>query len=112
MCVCVCVCVYTCPIRPTDPHPPRNPSRSGEGLRQLVAYNKKVVFDVKLKEMHTQLSDMISENAAVPDVIEVVKARHKKAGLADSVEPGGEGRVGVGGWLIPWSWLGTKEGVG
>ena len=66
-----------------DPLPSRNPCRSGEGLGQLVAYNKKVVFDVKLKEMHAQLSDMISENAAVPDVIEVVKTRRKEAGLAD-----------------------------
>eukprot|EP00271_Cylindrocystis_brebissonii_P023685 TRINITY_DN9969_c0_g1_i2.p1 TRINITY_DN9969_c0_g1~~TRINITY_DN9969_c0_g1_i2.p1 ORF type:complete len:347 (+),score=97.37 TRINITY_DN9969_c0_g1_i2:391-1431(+) len=52
-------------------------------LTKLVDYNKKVVFDVKLKEMQTQLSTMISENAEPRDVIDVVKSRRKEAGLAD-----------------------------
>lgn len=56
---------------------------SKAGLTKLVEYNKKVVFDVKLKEMQSQLSDMISENAEVSEVIEVVKSRRKEAGLAD-----------------------------
>eukprot|EP00897_Mesotaenium_endlicherianum_P009042 jgi/Mesen1/8166/ME000438S07269 len=54
------------------------------GLQMLVEYNKKVVFDVKLKEMHSAVADMIGENADVKDVIEGVRQRKKEAGLADA----------------------------
>lgn len=57
---------------------------TSQGLTALVEYNKKVVFDVQLKEMHTALADMISANADVSEVIEAVKVRRKEAGLADT----------------------------
>eukprot|EP00475_Leptophrys_vorax_P037727 TRINITY_DN6543_c0_g1_i2.p1 TRINITY_DN6543_c0_g1~~TRINITY_DN6543_c0_g1_i2.p1 ORF type:complete len:434 (+),score=84.41 TRINITY_DN6543_c0_g1_i2:437-1738(+) len=57
---------------------------SNEGLKPLVEYQKKVVFDVKLKELHTALSDMIQEeHVEVADVIDMVKQRKKEGGLAD-----------------------------
>ncbi|GJP77349.1 hypothetical protein CLOP_g7758, partial [Closterium sp. NIES-67] len=57
---------------------------SNEGLKALADYQKKVVFDVKLKELHTALADMIEEeHTDVGDVIDMVKQRKKEGGLAD-----------------------------
>lgn len=49
----------------------------------LVDYNTKKVFDVKLKELRTALTDQIAENADVGEVIEAVKQRRKEASLPD-----------------------------
>ena len=46
-------------------------------------YQKKIVFDVKLKELHTALSDMIGEETDVGEVVDMVKQRKKESGLAD-----------------------------
>eukprot|EP00246_Nothoceros_aenigmaticus_P011296 TRINITY_DN301_c0_g1_i1.p1 TRINITY_DN301_c0_g1~~TRINITY_DN301_c0_g1_i1.p1 ORF type:complete len:412 (+),score=99.72 TRINITY_DN301_c0_g1_i1:296-1531(+) len=56
---------------------------SKEGLGVLVDYNTKKVFDVKLKELWTALTDQISESADVGEVIEMVKQRRKEASLPD-----------------------------
>ncbi|CAI7831110.1 unnamed protein product [Closterium sp. NIES-54] len=57
---------------------------SNEGLKALADYQKKVVFDVKLKELHTALADMIEEeHTDVGDVIDMVKQKKKEGGLAD-----------------------------
>lgn len=55
-----------------------------EGLSALVDYHKKVVFDKRLKEMVSQLEEMLEESAEVSDVIEMVKSRKKDAGLPDA----------------------------
>eukprot|EP00850_Spirogloea_muscicola_P007180 SM000035S13160 [mRNA] locus=s35:797997:800974:- [translate_table: standard] len=54
-----------------------------EGLHMLVEYNKKKVFDVKLQELRTAVVDMVSENAPVQDVIDLVKQRRKEGNLPD-----------------------------
>lgn len=49
----------------------------------LVEYNTKKVFDVKLKELRTTLTDQIAENMDVTEVTEMVKQRRKEASLPD-----------------------------
>ncbi|KAL3701478.1 hypothetical protein R1sor_019500 [Riccia sorocarpa] len=56
---------------------------SKEGLGVLVDYNTKKVFDVKLKELRTTLTDQISENTDVPEVVETVKQRRRECALPD-----------------------------
>ncbi|MCO5599252.1 hypothetical protein L7F22_053353 [Adiantum nelumboides] len=56
---------------------------SKAGLAPLVEYNRKKVFDVKLKELKTHLTDQISENADMGELIESVKQRCKEASLPD-----------------------------
>ena len=46
---------------------------SKAGLGQLVEYNRKKVFDVKLKELKSSLTDQISEETDMTEVIESVK---------------------------------------
>eukprot|EP00899_Mesostigma_viride_P006495 jgi/Mesvir1/15847/Mv03395-RA.1 len=53
------------------------------GLEQVVRYHQQKDFDVKLKELHATVTEMISENAAVTEVIDFVRAKHKEAGLPD-----------------------------
>jgi hypothetical protein len=54
-----------------------------EGLGVLVEYNTKKVFDVKLKELRTTMTDMIAEDVNVNEVIEMVKLRRKEVTLPD-----------------------------
>ncbi|KAG0556742.1 hypothetical protein KC19_11G076400 [Ceratodon purpureus] len=54
-----------------------------EGLGVLVDYNTKKVFDVKLKELRTTMTDMIAEDVNVNEVIEMVKLRRKEVTLPD-----------------------------
>lgn len=56
---------------------------SKEGLGVLVEYNTKKVFEVKLKELRTTMTDQIAENVNVNEVIEMVKAKRKEATLPD-----------------------------
>jgi hypothetical protein len=49
----------------------------------LVEYNTKKVFDVKLKELRTTMTDMIAEDVNVNEVIEMVKLRRKEVTLPD-----------------------------
>lgn len=56
---------------------------SKEGLGALVEYNRKKVFDVKLKEMKTTLTDQITENADMTEVIDTLKQRCREATLPD-----------------------------
>lgn len=56
---------------------------SKEGLGVLVEYNTKKVFDVKLKELRTTMTDMIPEDVNVNEVIEMVKLRRKEVSLPD-----------------------------
>ena len=49
----------------------------------LVEYNTKKVFDVKLKELRTTMTDMIPEDVNVNEVIEMVKLRRKEVSLPD-----------------------------
>lgn len=49
----------------------------------LVEYNTKKVFDVKLKELRTTMTDQIAEDVNVNDVIEMVKQKRKEATLPD-----------------------------
>uniref|UniRef100_A0A7I4C3H3 W2 domain-containing protein n=1 Tax=Physcomitrium patens TaxID=3218 RepID=A0A7I4C3H3_PHYPA len=46
-------------------------------------YNTKKVFDVKLKELLTTMTDQIAEDVNVNDVVEMVKQRRKEAMLPD-----------------------------
>ena len=46
-------------------------------------YNTKKVFDVKLKELRTTLTDQIAENIDVGEVIEMVKLKRREASLPD-----------------------------
>eukprot|EP00270_Netrium_digitus_P001656 TRINITY_DN1180_c0_g2_i1.p1 TRINITY_DN1180_c0_g2~~TRINITY_DN1180_c0_g2_i1.p1 ORF type:complete len:413 (-),score=59.86 TRINITY_DN1180_c0_g2_i1:405-1643(-) len=57
---------------------------NSQGLKVLVDYNQKVVFDVRLKELQTSLNEMITEEVEVSEVIDMVKARRKDGGLADA----------------------------
>eukprot|EP00244_Chara_vulgaris_P006673 TRINITY_DN251_c0_g1_i2.p1 TRINITY_DN251_c0_g1~~TRINITY_DN251_c0_g1_i2.p1 ORF type:complete len:420 (+),score=113.72 TRINITY_DN251_c0_g1_i2:563-1822(+) len=56
-----------------------------EGLSEIVEYNRKKVFDVMLKELHTSLSELMSEGgpANLGDAIELVKQRRKEGELPD-----------------------------
>jgi hypothetical protein len=54
-----------------------------EGLGVLVEYNTKKVFEVKLKELRTTMTDQIAENVNVNEVIEMVKVKRKEATLPD-----------------------------
>ncbi len=56
---------------------------SKEGLGVLVEYNRKKVFDLKLKELRTTLTDQIAENVDLAEVTEMVKQRRKEANLPD-----------------------------
>eukprot|EP01018_Ginkgo_biloba_P015494 Gb_36217 [translate_table: standard] len=56
---------------------------SKEGLGALVEYNEKKIFEIKIKEMKTALTDQISENVDISEVIETVKQRRKEANLPD-----------------------------
>ena len=53
------------------------------GLGQLVEYNRKKVFDVKLKELKTSLTDQIAEDVAMNEVIDSMKLRCKDSSLPD-----------------------------
>ena len=57
--------------------------RSKVGLGQLVEYNRKKVFDVKLKELKTSLTDQIAEDVAMNEVIDSMKLRCKDSSLPD-----------------------------
>lgn len=54
-----------------------------EGLLPLVEYNEKKLFEVKLKEMKTAITNQISEAADVAEVIETVKQHVKDAKFPD-----------------------------
>ncbi|KAJ8424470.1 hypothetical protein Cgig2_030678 [Carnegiea gigantea] len=54
-----------------------------EGLLQLVQYNEKKMFEVKLTEMKSALTTQISEQADVSEVIETVRHHMKDAKLPD-----------------------------
>ncbi|KAH9607702.1 hypothetical protein KSS87_010965 [Heliosperma pusillum] len=54
-----------------------------EGLEQLVQYNEKKMFEVKLAEMKSALTTQIAEEADVGEVIETVKHHVKEAKLPD-----------------------------
>ncbi|XP_074310664.1 uncharacterized protein LOC141646666 [Silene latifolia] len=54
-----------------------------EGLQQLVLYNEKKMFEVKLAEMKSALTTQIAEEADVGEVIETVKHHVKEAKLPD-----------------------------
>ncbi|KAL9234868.1 hypothetical protein vseg_009686 [Gypsophila vaccaria] len=54
-----------------------------EGLQQLVQYNEKKMFEVKLAEMKSALKTQIAEDADVGEVIETVKHHVKDAKLPD-----------------------------
>ncbi|OAE21362.1 hypothetical protein AXG93_891s1100 [Marchantia polymorpha subsp. ruderalis] len=56
---------------------------SKEGLGVLVDYNTKKVFDVKLKELRTTLTDQIAENIEPTEVVEMVKQRRRECALPD-----------------------------
>ncbi|KAI3975323.1 hypothetical protein MKX01_033563 [Papaver californicum] len=54
-----------------------------EGMLDLVDYNAKKMFDVKLKEMKSALTTQIAEETEISEVIETVKQRVKDANLPD-----------------------------
>ncbi|XP_057539833.1 uncharacterized protein LOC130817888 [Amaranthus tricolor] len=54
-----------------------------EGLVQLVQYNEKKIFEVKLAEMKSGLTTQLAEEADVEEVIETVKHHLKEAKLPD-----------------------------
>ncbi|KAL9233511.1 hypothetical protein vseg_008499 [Gypsophila vaccaria] len=54
-----------------------------EGLQQLVQYNEKKMFEVKLAEMKSALTTQIAEEADVGEVIETVKHHVKEAKLPE-----------------------------
>ena len=56
---------------------------SKEGLVQLVQFNEKKIFEVKLAEMKSALTTQIAEEADVEEVIETVKHHVKEAKLPD-----------------------------
>ncbi|XP_074292357.1 uncharacterized protein LOC141619228 [Silene latifolia] len=56
---------------------------TNEGLQQLVQYNEKKMFEVKLAEMKSALTTQIAEEADVGEVIETVKHHVKEAKLPD-----------------------------
>ncbi|XP_074321167.1 uncharacterized protein LOC141657733 [Silene latifolia] len=56
---------------------------TNEGLQQLVQYNEKKMFEVKLAQMKTTLTTQIAEEAEVGEVIETVKHHVKEAKLPD-----------------------------
>ncbi|XP_076897306.1 uncharacterized protein LOC143550534 [Bidens hawaiensis] len=53
------------------------------GLMQLVEYNDKKIFEVKVKEMKSALTTQISEEADIEEVIETVRQHVKDAKLPD-----------------------------
>ncbi|XP_042487051.1 basic leucine zipper and W2 domain-containing protein 2-like [Macadamia integrifolia] len=53
------------------------------GLLNLVQYNEKKMFEVKLKEMKSALTNQIAEETEISEVIETVKQRLKDANLPD-----------------------------
>jgi hypothetical protein len=54
-----------------------------EGLKLLVEYNEKKMFEVKLKEMKSAITSQIEENADVAEVIETVKQHVRDAKFPD-----------------------------
>jgi uncharacterized protein with gpF-like domain len=56
---------------------------SKEGLTSLVAYNEKIMFEVKLKEIKSTLTTMINEETEISEVIETVKQQVKDAKFPD-----------------------------
>ncbi|XP_058093643.1 uncharacterized protein LOC131239794 [Magnolia sinica] len=54
-----------------------------EGLLNLVEYNGKKIFEVKLKEMKSALTTQIAEEADISEIIDTVKQRVKDANLTD-----------------------------
>lgn len=56
---------------------------SKEGLVQVVEYNDKKIFEVKLKEMKSALTTQITEETDISEVIETVKQRLRDAKLPD-----------------------------
>ena len=46
-------------------------------------YNRKKVFEVKLKELKSSLTDQISEDVTMNEVIDSIKMRCKDASLPD-----------------------------
>ncbi|XP_043721720.1 basic leucine zipper and W2 domain-containing protein 2-like isoform X2 [Telopea speciosissima] len=53
------------------------------GLLNLVQYNEKKMFEVKLKEMKSALTTQIAEETDISEVIDTVKQRVKDANLPD-----------------------------
>ena len=49
----------------------------------MVEYNEKKTFEVKLKEMKSALTTLITEEAGISEVIETVKLQVKDAKLPD-----------------------------
>jgi uncharacterized protein (DUF4415 family) len=56
---------------------------SKESLTSLVAYNEKIMFEVKLKEIKSTLTTMINEETEISEVIETVKQHAKDAKFPD-----------------------------
>lgn len=56
---------------------------SKEGLVQLVQYNEKKIFEVRLKEMKTAITTQMTGEADVAEVIETVKQHVKDAIFPD-----------------------------
>jgi uncharacterized protein with gpF-like domain len=56
---------------------------SKESLTSLVAYNEKIMFEVKLKEIKSTLTTMINEETEISEVIETVKQQVKDAKFPD-----------------------------
>ncbi|XP_043720036.1 basic leucine zipper and W2 domain-containing protein 2-like [Telopea speciosissima] len=53
------------------------------GLLNLVQYNEKKMFEVKLKEMKSALTNQVAEETDISEVIDTVKQRLKDANLPD-----------------------------
>jgi hypothetical protein len=56
---------------------------SKEGLTSLVAYNEKIMFKVKLKEIKSTLTIMINEETGISEVIEAVNQQVKDIKFPD-----------------------------
>jgi hypothetical protein len=56
---------------------------SKKGLTSLVAYNEKIMFEVKLKQIKSTLTIMINEETRISEVIETVKHQVKDAKFPD-----------------------------
>jgi hypothetical protein len=56
---------------------------SREGLTSLAAYNEKIMFEVKLKEIKSTLTIMINEKTGISEVIETVKQQVKDVKFPD-----------------------------
>ncbi|KAJ1685707.1 hypothetical protein LUZ63_017097 [Rhynchospora breviuscula] len=54
-----------------------------EGLAAVVEYNEKKMFEVKLKEIKSMLTTLISEETDVDEVVDIVKQQVKEAKFLD-----------------------------